>query len=91
MAKAVDPTTAVRDQFFSSVKQGQDLALSGLGAWWSLVGKAVPTPQLDMLPLGDTLPKPAEIVETSFAFVEEMLAMQKDFATKLVDTLATPV
>ncbi len=88
MAKVVDPTAAVREQFFTSVKQGQELALSGLGAWWSLVGKAVPTPQLDLLPLGDTLPKPSEVVETSFAFAEELLAIHKEFATKLVDTLA---
>ncbi len=78
MVKATDPAAALREQFFSSIKQGQDLTLSTLGTWWGLTSKAVPTPQLDSLPLGDTLPKPAELIDASFGFFEELLATQKD-------------
>jgi len=86
--KTSDPTTMFTDAFVSGVKQTQELALSGMGMWADLAGKAFALPQLDALPFADALVKPREVVEAGFGFAEELLATQKEFAFKLVDSMS---
>jgi hypothetical protein len=86
-SKTADPTTVFTDAFIAGVKQTQELAYSGLTAWVELAGKGFTMPELDTLPFVDSLPSPKDMVETSFAFAEELLATQKDFAIKLIGTV----
>jgi hypothetical protein len=86
--KTTDATSALTDAFVTSVKQGQELAFSGITAWADLTGKALSLPKVDSLPFADAIPNPREIVEASFGFAEELLATQKEFAIKLVDAVA---
>ena len=86
--KTVDPTTAIADVFVTSIKQGQELAAAGLGAWVDFAGKAFAVPSFDTLPSGVPSVDPKEIIEVSFGFAEEFLATQKQLATKLVDAVS---
>jgi hypothetical protein len=88
--KTADPTAVITDAFVSGVKQSQELAFSGISAWVELAGKAFTIPELESLPFADALPKPKELIESSFGFAEELLSTQKDFAIKLVDAVAPP-
>jgi hypothetical protein len=87
-SKTADPTTVFTDAFIAGVKQTQELAFSGLTAWVELAGKGFTMPELETLPFVDALPSPKELIETSFAFAEELLATQKDFTIKLIGAVA---
>jgi hypothetical protein len=86
--KTADATSAITDAFVTSVKQGQELAFSGITAWVDLTGKAFSLPKVEGLPFADAIPNPREIVEAGFGFAEELLATQKEFAMKLVESIA---
>jgi hypothetical protein len=86
--RTAEGTAAFTDAIVSSVKQGQELAFSGLNAWVDFAGKAFSLPKVDSLPFADAIPKPRELVEASFGFAEELLATQKEFALKLADAVA---
>jgi hypothetical protein len=66
----------------------QELALSGISAWTDLAGKAFPVPAFESLPFATAVPEAREVVDASFAFIEELLAVQKDFSVKLLDAVA---
>jgi hypothetical protein len=87
--KTTDPTALVTETVMAGMKQGQELAFSGLSAWADFAGKAFTLPSLEALPMMDSVPSPKEFVEASFGFAEELLASQKEFAFKFVETMAT--
>ena len=79
---------AFTDAVIASVKQSQELATSGINVWVDLAGKTFTVPSLDALPFADPVPNPSDVVEASFGFAEELLATQKELATKVVDAVA---
>ena len=85
--KTTDATSAFTDAVVNGVKQGQELAFSGITAWVDLTGKAFSLPKVDALPFADSMPNPREIVEAGFGFAEELLATQKEFVIKFVDAV----
>lgn len=85
--KTADPTTVFTDAVIAGVKQGQEVAFSGISLWLDVAGKAFTMPELDAVPFVDQLPDPKALVESSFGFVEELLGTQKDFALKVVDAM----
>src|SRR4051794_11851868 len=92
MPTATAPTAAIQDAVVSSIKQGQELALTSISAWPALAGKAFPIPALlpafASLPFATVLPETRELVDAGFGFAAELLAVQKDFSDKLLDSLA---
>ncbi|MFI5054747.1 MAG: hypothetical protein ACHQDE_10325 [Acidimicrobiia bacterium] len=87
-SKTADPTTVFTDAFIAGVKQTQELAFSGINAWLDLAGKGFTMPELESLPFVDAIPNPTEMIESTFAFAEELLSTQKDFAVKLVGAVS---
>jgi hypothetical protein len=85
--KTADPTTVFTDAVIAGVKQGQELAFSGISLWADFAGKAFTLPELDALPFVDQLPSAKDVIESSFGFYEELLVTQKDFAIKVVDAV----
>jgi hypothetical protein len=84
--KTADPTALITDVFVTSIKQGQELATAGVNAWVDVAGKAFampPMPSFDAVPAVD----PQELVDLGFAFAEELLATQKQFATKVLEVV----
>jgi hypothetical protein len=86
--KTTDPTAVFADAFIAGVKQTQELAFSGLTAWVDLAGKPFAMPDLESVPFLDSMSSPKDLIERSFAFAEELLATEKDFALKLVSAMA---
>jgi hypothetical protein len=84
----IDPTSVMTETFFASMKQGQELAFSGLNTWADLAGKAFAMPSFESLPGFDAMPSPKAFLEASFGFAEEFLTSQKEFALKVVDTMS---
>jgi hypothetical protein len=93
---APDPSTLVTETILAGVKQGQELAFTGLSAWADVAGKAFSLPAFESfpgfesLPGLESLPTPKSFIEASFGFAEEMLASQKEFALKVLDAMPMP-
>lgn len=85
--KTADPSTVFTDAVIAGVKQGQELAFSGISVWIDFAGKAFTMPEMDSMPFVDSLPSAKSLVESSFGFAEELLTTQKDFAIKVVDAV----
>jgi hypothetical protein len=86
-SKTADPTTVFTDAVIAGVKQGQEVAFSGISLWMDFAGKAFTLPELEAMPFVDQLPSPKTLVESGFGFAEELLGTQKDFALKVVDAV----
>jgi hypothetical protein len=87
--KSADPTAVFTDAVIAGVKQGQEVAFSGINLWLDFAGKAFTLPELEALPFVEQLPDPKAVVESSFGFAEDLLGTQKDFALKVVDAIAS--
>ena len=85
--KTTDPSAVFTDAVIAGVKQGQELAFSGISIWVDFAGKAFTLPEMDSMPFVDSLPSAKAMVETGYGFVEELLNTQKDFAIKVVDAM----
>jgi hypothetical protein len=85
--KTADPSTVFTDAVIAGVKQGQELAFTGITTWIDFAGKAFTMPELDSMPFVDSLPSPKSMVESGFGFAEELLGTQKDFAIKVVEAM----
>lgn len=86
--KTSDAASAFTDAIADGVKQGQELAFSGINAWVDFTGKALALPKTGALPFVDVLPNARELVEAGFGLAAELLAAQKEFTIKLVDAVA---
>jgi hypothetical protein len=73
-------------EFLNGLKQAQELNVKAFESFSQLVTKA---PALDVNEFTKmTLPTPAELVERTFAFTNDMLEARKEYMTKLAE-LAT--
>jgi hypothetical protein len=89
--KTADPTAAITEAFVSTIKQSQELAVTGLNAWVDFAGKTFAMPSLDAMPFADSMPDPREVIAVSFGFAEELLATQKELTVKFVDAVTPKV
>jgi hypothetical protein len=80
-ATATDP---IKDVLISSIKQGQELAISGITAWSELASKAISSPPLTSMPFDSD---PSALVDAGFGIAGELLTMQKDLALKFVEVV----
>ena len=86
-ATAKKDGAAVTDAVFTTIKTAQDLAVSSFGALVDAASKAFPLPALEGLDKLAFLPNAREIVETGFGVAEDVLKVQKQLVTKLVDAV----
>ena len=75
-----------QEEFLNSLKQAQELNVKALESFTSLMTKAPAFDLKDVTKL--TMPTPAEFVERSFAYTNDLLEARKEYMTKLAE-LAT--
>jgi hypothetical protein len=80
-------TTTISEALVATIAQGQQLAARGIDAWSDLAAKAPSMPSLGSLPFTDQLPTPTQVVDSSFAVVDEVVAAQKALSTKVLEAL----
>ncbi len=78
-------TTDTSTDFLAMIKQGQELTLRGIDALIEATTKALTVSPLDAVPFREYLPDPKQALATGFGFADEIIARQKELATKLVD------
>jgi hypothetical protein len=87
MPSSTASATAAQDAVVTSLKQGQELALSGLNAWTELAGKTFPLPSLETLPFAAAVAESRQLIDASFGFASELLAIQKAFSDQVLDAV----
>jgi len=88
MATATEMITSLEDQILDTVKQGQEAIVKAVRTWADASKNLIP--DLPPLPFSDQLPNVSEIVETSFAFADKLIASQREFASAILEA-AKPV
>ena len=81
MATPLELSKAAQEQILATIKQGQELALTGVEVWASSMAPLV---KAGRTPIATDLPTSEEVVSNSFGFAEKLLASQKAFAQKVV-------
>jgi len=80
-------TTAqdVQEQIFSTIRKGQEVTLDALKTWVETVQSVTAKiPSVD-LPFADRLPKPHDVVASTYSFAEQLLSNQKKFADEVLE------
>ncbi|MDQ1395860.1 MAG: hypothetical protein QOG64_1119 [Acidimicrobiaceae bacterium] len=81
----------VQEQVLQAVKQAQDLTLDAVRAVADVVAPLYGPVlgRLPKLPFGDKLPDPEKTVESSYSFVDQLVATQKDFSLQLIKVMGS--
>jgi hypothetical protein len=78
-------TQDVQDQILSTIRKGQDVALDALKTWVeSVQSVTAKIPSVD-IPFADRLPKPHDVVASTYKFAEQVLSNQKKFADEVLE------
>jgi hypothetical protein len=88
MATATDMFTGLEEQVLETVKQGQEAIVKAVRTWADASKNLIP--DLPPLPFADQIPNVSELVESSFAFADKLIASQREFAAAILDA-AKPV
>jgi hypothetical protein len=81
MSTYFELSKVAQDQILATIKQGQELALTGVELWAKSVA---PLAEGRQLPISLETPAPKDVVANSFGFAEQLLASQKAFAEKVL-------
>ena len=86
--------TAVReglqDEFLSTLRKGQEIALDALKTLVETIQSVTPTMPAVRVPLAGRLPGPHEVVARASDFAEHLLANQRQFADEVISA-ASPL
>ena len=81
-------TQELQDQFLSTVRRSQEMALEVIKTLVDTIQNITPkVPSVD-LPFADKLPKPQEVVASGYDFAEKLLSSQRKFADDVVKAAA---
>jgi hypothetical protein len=81
-------TEELQDQFLSTVRKSQEIALDAIRTMVDTVQSITPKIPSVSLPYSEKLPKPEDIVASSYDFAQELLTSQRKFADEVVKATA---
>jgi hypothetical protein len=87
---AVTAREELQDEFLSTLRKGQDIALDALKAMVETIQFVTPEMPVVHLPLAGRLPTAHKVVADGYEFAERLLANQRQFADEVI-TAATPL
>ncbi|SRR5260370_19640140 len=78
----------IQDQILETIRKSQEVVVEALQKWTAGVQSVTPSfPKLN-LPYTDQLPKPEELVSSTYDFAGQLLAAQRKFAQDLLKVTA---
>ena len=78
----------VQEEILNTVRKSQAAVVDAIQTWASAVQSITPDlPQVNV-PFADKLPKPQEVVASSYDFAEQLLASQRKFAEDVMKATA---
>ena len=81
-------TQELQGQFLSTVRKGQEIALEALKTMVDTIQTITPKVPSMSLPFAEKLPKPHDMVASSYDFAEQWLSSQRKFADEVVKVTA---
>ena len=84
MASTSTVTQDLQDQFLSTVRKSQEMTLDALKTLVDTVQNITPKIPSINVPFADQLPKPQDVVASSYDFAEQLLTSQRKFADEVV-------
>jgi hypothetical protein len=81
-------TEELQDQFLSTVRKSQEIALDAIRTLVDTVQSITPRIPSVSLPFADKLPKPEAVVASSYDFAEQLLTSNRKFADEVVKATA---
>jgi hypothetical protein len=78
----------LQDEFLSTLRKGQDIALDALKTLVETVRFVTPVVPVVHMPLADRLPTAHQVVADGYEFAERLLANQRQFADEVITTAA---
>jgi pyrroline-5-carboxylate reductase len=85
-APTIEYTKAAQEQTLQAIRQSQAVVIDAVGAW----SKALSTtlPEKPVVPAIPGVPAPQEIIETAFDYYAQVLELQREFVSNLVEAVA---
>lgn len=74
----------LEDEFLSTIRKGQEIALDALKPLVEAVHYVIPTMPVVHVPFADRLPTAHEVVVGGYEFAEHLLANQRKFADEAI-------
>ena len=78
----------LQDEFLSTLRKGQDIALDALKTLVETVRFVTPVVPVVHMPMAGRLPTAHQIVAEGYEFAERLLANQRQFADEVIDATA---
>ena len=78
----------MEDEFLSTIRMGQEIALDALKPMVEAVHYVIPTMPTVRVPFVGWMPTAHEVVADGYDFAEKLLANQRQFADKVITTMA---
>jgi hypothetical protein len=85
---ASTPTKELEEGFLSTTRKSQEIMLEALQTWVETIQAFTPKVPSIQIPFADRLPKPEDVVASTYDFAAQLLASQRKFAEDLVKTTA---
>jgi hypothetical protein len=89
MSTVTELTETAQEQTLTAIRQSQQFVVDAARTWAEAVEKAVPA--VPTLPLAEELPTPKQLIDSSFAFAEQLLKAQREFAEQVLEAVAPTV
>ena len=81
-------TREMQDQFLSTVRKSQEIALDTIKTMVDTIQNITPKVPSVNMPFADRLPKPEDVVASGYDFAEQLLTSQRKFADEVVKATA---
>ena len=85
---AITAREELQDEFLSTLRKGQDIALDALKALVETIQFVTPAMPVVHVPLADRLPTVHQVVADGYEFAERLLANQRRFADEVIAAAA---
>jgi hypothetical protein len=88
MASTSTVSKELQDQFLSTVRKSQEVALDAIKTLVDTIQNITPKVPSVNVPFADRLPKPEDVVASGYNFAEQLLTSQRKFADEVVKATA---
>jgi hypothetical protein len=82
---ASNPADQIQEEFMSAIRKSQDVVLEAIKTWVESVQTVTSKVPSVQLPFADQLPKPGDVVSSTYDFAEQVLANQRKFAEEILE------
>ncbi len=88
MASTSTVSKELQDQFLSTVRKSQEVALDAIKTMVDTIQNITPKVPSVNVPFADRLPKPEDVVASGYDFAEQLLTSQRKFAGEVLKATA---